>query len=321
MTAKPTGFIVTGGTGFIGRAVVTQLRARFGDRVPVKALGSDCNLEDGSVFGVFETLSQTFPCDHILHLAARAPSGEWLAGHPADGWYSNTLINANLFEAARRFFPGARVTTALSYSMYPPGEEARCETQVSLRIDDDNLAAYANVKTAVLVAQAAYARQYGMQCGGVVLPTVYGPDRRKSEFKQVVPNLCEKFINAAAVAADKVDLWGNGGQERDFLYVSDAADGIITAALGPQCDVINIGSGSYTSILTLAGMLADLVGFEGAIEFDEARYAGPQRRWMNVERAEKLLGWRPTTSLRNGLDLTMSDIRAQRARDVQESLV
>lgn len=320
MTAEPTGFIVTGGTGFIGRAVVTQLRARFGDQVPVRALGSECNLEDGSAFGAFETLSQTFPCSHILHLAARAPSGEWLASHPADGWYSNTLINANLFEAARRHFPGAKVTTSLSYSMYLPGEGARSEDNVSLRTDDDDLAAYANAKTAILVAQAAYARQYGMQCCGVVLPTVYGPDRTRKDYQQAVPSLCRKFIDAAAGAAESVDLWGDGKQERDFLYVDDAADGIIAAALGPQCDIINIGSGAYTSIRTLAKIIADLVGFDGPVNFDEARYSGPQRRWMNIDRAETLLNWRPTTSLRDGLNLTLNEIRAESVGEVQDTL-
>lgn len=313
MTAEPTGFIVTGGTGFIGQAVVAQLRARFGGRVPVKALGSDCNLEDGTAFGKFEALSKSFPGDNIIHLAARAPSGEWLASHPADGWYSNTLINAHLFEAARRFFPKAKVTTALSYSMYHPGHDARSESDVSLRLDDDNLSTYANVKTAVLAAQAAYARQYDMRCSSVVLPTVYGPDLRKTDFQQVVPSLCQKFIDASAGELDQVSLWGDGRQERDFLFIADAADGIIAAALGPQSEIINIGSGTYTSIRSLAKTIAELVGFDGSVKFDESRYAGPQRRWMNIGRANSLLNWRPSTAFRDGLDLTIKAMIAQRA--------
>lgn len=311
MTADPKGVIITGGTGFIGRHVANHLRVRFGDDLPIIALGSECNLEDKSAFDVFEDLSKTHICDHIFHLAARAPSGAWLAEHPADGWYSNTLINATLFEAARRYFPDARVTTALSYSMYPPGDDACTESDVCFRSDDDNLAAYANTKTAVLAAQTAYAQQYGMCCGGVVLPTVYGPNPKSLDFGQAVPRLCKKFLDAAQGTTTEVELWGSGNQERDFLFIDDAADGFIAAAMGPHCDLVNIGSGGYTSIRMIADHLSDLSGYDGPVKTDETQYAGPQRRWMSIDRANDLLGWRPKVTLRDGLAMTLSDIKTR----------
>ncbi|WP_371225807.1 NAD-dependent epimerase/dehydratase family protein [Roseovarius sp. 2305UL8-3] len=304
------GFIVTGATGFIGKAVTCRLRADLGDAAEIVELDSKCDLEDAqTTFQTFGDLSARMRCDHILHLAARAPSGVWLSQNPADALYSNTLINANMFEASRRYFPDAKITTTLSYSIYPPSAVACDESQVALGHPDDNLAAYASSKAAVLTAQTAYAQQYGLRSASVVLPTVYGFNRRDGELGQAIPSLCKKFLDGVKNNTRRIELWGDGYQERDYLYIDDAAGGIVASALHQTSPLINLGSGHPVSIRGVANRIAAITGFKGDIAYDAKRYSGPDRRWLNVEKARAELNWTSATSLDDGLQMTISKMK------------
>lgn len=306
MRSDPQGFLITGGTGFIGQALSAGLRAEFGETARIVALGSECDLRTPAGFDALRRLGETFAFDHIFHLAARAPSGAWLARHPAEAWYDNTLINASVFEAAGRCFPNAKVTTTLSYSIYPASEAAQTEESIGFSRPEDNLAAYSNSKIAVLAAQDAYRSQYGLTSCSVVLPTVYGPSPKGLNPGQVVPSLCVRFLNARRDGADAVELWGNGHQERDFLFVDDAVRGLIASARSQTSPLLNLGSGLPTSIRKLAATLAGLVGFSGQIRYDDTGYTGPERRWMACDKARDEIGWAPLIPLEEGLARTLS---------------
>ncbi|MFK7958757.1 MAG: NAD-dependent epimerase/dehydratase family protein [Lysobacterales bacterium] len=304
-------FIITGATGFIGRAVAHRLRARLGAAVEIAELDSRCDLEDAqTTFSTFRDLSARCQFDHILHLAARAPSGFWLAKHPADALYSNTLINANVFEATRRHFPDARITTSLSYCIYPPSAVACDENQVSFGYPDDDLAAYASSKAAVLTAQSAYFEQYGLRAASVVLPTVYGFNYRGGESGQVIPSLCKKFMNAVSADKTEVQLWGDGNQERDFLFIDDAADGIIASMFHQTSPLINLGSGQFVSIRNVAKRIAQITGYRGCVKYDANQYSGADRRSLNGDKARIELNWSPETSLDEGLRITIAKMRS-----------
>ncbi len=310
MTSPNPSFLITGGTGFIGQALVRQIKKHFNSAGQLVVLGSECDLRGNSAFSVFEDLAQKNAFDHILHLAAKAKSGEWLARNPAKSWYENTLINANVFECTQRYFPNAKITSVLSYSMYPPSRSSNTEDKITLRPSDDNLSAYANSKLAILTAQEAYKQQYNLNSGSVVLSTCYGPSgSMRPNFGQVIPALCKKFLLAVQSSTPVVELWGDGQQERDFVFVEDAAEGILQSALSQKSHVLNLGSGAHHKIRDVAQMIAEITGYKGKVSSDVTQYSGPQRRWLNIDRARNELEWAPRTSLEKGLRLTVADIR------------
>lgn len=309
-TCKRKGIIVTGATGYIGSSLVTKLKTKFEDSHEIVPLSSACDLRTLDTFTMFDKLSKNLDVEYIFHLAANARSGEWLANNPAQAWYDNTLINANVFEAARRFTPKAKITTALSYSIYAPNIVASTESEISFRTSEDNLSAYANSKIAVLAAQDAYNSQYNLNCSSIVLPTVYGPSlsAKNVDNGQAITAICRKFIDAINHRSPEVLLWGNGKQERDLLFIDDAIDAIVCSAVHQKSMLINIGFGSTTAIHQLANMIADITGYKGKVIYNQAMYEGPQTRCLNTDKAKKELNWSPRTELRDGLAKTIQFI-------------
>ena len=170
--------IVTGGTGFIGQALVRELSTRFGTDCRVLALGSgDVDLvNQKATFDWFERAHERLPeCEHIIHLAALYLAGGWPAEHPATQFHANMCINVNVLEAWRRFLPEAKLTSVLSYCMYPPHNDPHPESELWGTEPEDYLFAYAETKKALLIGQRAYRQEYGLRSTSLVLPTVYGP--------------------------------------------------------------------------------------------------------------------------------------------------
>ncbi|WP_395340348.1 NAD-dependent epimerase/dehydratase family protein [Ningiella sp. W23] len=310
-TFKREGIIVTGATGYIGSSLTMRLKKQFSERFDIIALSSKNDLRVTTTFDFFKSLSDTIEVKYIFHLAASVRGGEWLAKNPAKAWYDNTLINANIFEIVRLYFPKAKIISTLSYSIYAPSEFTRRETEISFQTSEDNLSAYANSKIAIIAAQDAYSSQYNLECCSVVLPTVYGPScsSKIEDTAQAVNVICKKFINAVKLSAPQVHLWGNGKQERDLLFIDDAIDGIICSALHQHSSLVNIGTGNVTTIGKLANILASLTGYNGKIVFDENEYQGPQRRSLNIQKAKEELYWQPKTQLKDGLRAIVNTIK------------
>ena len=299
--------IVTGATGFVGRTLVETLRRRFGPDCSVIALGSgDADLtRRDATFELFERTQPTFDCDHIIHLAALYKAGDWPVKHQATQFHVNMSINVNVLEAWRRFFPKAKLTSILSYCMYPSHSEPHPETEVYGTEPEDYLFAYAFTKKAMLIGQRAYARENGLTSTSVILPTVYGPGDSFAENSHVVGALIGKFARAARNNAASVEVWGDGTQEREFLFVEDAADGIISAALGSDHDVLNLGTGTAYSVGHIAALIKAATDFKGEIEFNTDRFVGVSRRVLDVSRMTEDLGWLAATSIDDGLERTV----------------
>jgi nucleoside-diphosphate-sugar epimerase len=299
--------IVTGATGFIGRTLVDTIGRRFGPDCEVIALNS--NLADLSckdeTFGWFEKTRWTFDCDHIIHLAALYKAGDWPVKHQATQFYVNMSININLLEAWRTFLPNAKMTSILSYCMYPSNSEAHPETEVYGTEPEDYLFAYAFTKKAQLIGQRAYAREHGLRSTSVILPTVYGPGDSFGENSHVVGALIGKFARAVRSGAAEVEVWGDGTQEREFLFVEDAADGIVAAALNSEHDVLNVGAGVAHSVGYVARRISHVAGFKGEIAYNTDRFVGVKRRILDVSKMRDELGWTAPTSLEDGLEKTV----------------
>lgn len=302
--------IVLGGSGFIGHQLVATLRERTGAEgvvVPVSSREADL-VNRQSVFDWFERTHWTFEVDHIFHLAAVYKAGGWPATHPATQFHSNMAININALEAWKRFQPQARFTSVVSYCMYPDHDQPHPESELYGTEPEPYLFAYAFTKKALLVGQEAYCKEHGMSATSVVLPTVYGPGDSFATDSHVMGALIGKFCAAKRDNLPDVEVWGDGRQVREFLFVEDAAEGIISAALNATSPVLNLGTGGGVTIAEVAEAICEIVGYEGPIRYERDRFVGAIRRVLDCTRAQNEIGWSPRTPLREGIRRTTAGL-------------
>jgi len=315
--------IVTGATGFIGQALVRRLQKLIGDEGKVIGLGSSAvDLANRSaVFDWFDRLHWAFDCDHIFHLAALYKAGGWPVEHPATQFHVNMSINVNVLEAWARFFPKAKLTSILSYCMYPPHDQAHPEAELWGTEPEDYLFSYAFTKKAMLIGQRAYRQEYNLNCTSVILPTVYGPGDSFAENSHVMGALIGKFVRAAKSDQSTVEVWGDGQQEREFLYVADAVDGMITAAQQSEVNVLNLGTGKAYSIQRIAETIKQASGFAGAIQYNSTRFVGVQKRLLDVSRVQQEIGWEAETTMEQGIYDTVRWYQSQLSTELARAAV
>jgi len=301
--------VVTGGTGFVGRALVGELRRCYPD-AEVIAVGSKVVdiADEPAWFAWLDKLGGDV--DHVIHLAALYKAGDWPVHHPATQFNVNLKINVNALEGWKRYQPQARFTSILSYCMYPSLAHAHPEEELYGHEPEDYLFAYAMTKKAMLIGQRAYAQEHGLDCTSVVLPTVYGPGDSFAENSHVVGALIGKFVRAARAGAPEVEVWGDGSAEREFLYVGDAVDGIIRVATASKEPVLNLGTGAAYPIGELVALIRESSGFAGETRYNMDRFVGVKSRRLDVTRIRDTLGWTAPTSLRDGIAQTVAWYRA-----------
>lgn len=294
---------VTGGNGFLGRRVVSLLAEQ--DPEEVFALGrADVDLTDQQNTSAW--FNEARP-DVVLHLAAEVGGIGANQANPGRYFYANMAMGLNVVEASRLAGVGKLVVVG-TVCAYPK------DTPVPFREDDlwegypeETNAPYGVAKRSLLVMLDAYRRQYGLN-GVYLLPAnLYGPgDNFDLETSHVIPALIRKFVEARDEGHDSVELWGTGSPSREFLYVDDAASAVVLAAERyERPEPVNVGTGRETTIRELAEVVQELTGYEGAIEWDLSRPDGQPRRSLDTSRASSLLGFRPETTLREGLERTI----------------
>ncbi|QDV55502.1 MULTISPECIES: NAD-dependent epimerase/dehydratase family protein [Pseudomonadati] len=299
--------IILGATGFIGKSLCNALRSRFGNDCNMIPVGtSTVDLANRtSTFDWFESKHWKFDCDHIIHLSALYRAGDWPVRHPATQFFVNMSMNVNVLEAWKRFFPAAKMTSILSYCIYPSHDQPHDESEVYGTEPEDYLFAYALTKKSQLIGQRAYATEHGLTSTSVVLPTVYGPGDSFAEDSHVMGALIGKFVRAKLSNQASVEVWGSGNQEREFLFVEDAADGIIEAAMRSEVPIVNLGCGRAYRISDVVDTIVDVVGYRGQIVNNENRFTGVSKRVMDVSLAKAELNWTAATSLRQGVERTV----------------
>jgi GDP-L-fucose synthase len=296
---RGTRVLVTGGAGFLGRAVVERLRQSGAAEIVVPRR-SEFDLTEQS--NVRELLARSRP-DVVIHLAAEVGGIGANRDNPGRYFYANAAMGIHLIEESRRSEVGkfVQVGTVCAYPKFAP---------VPFREDDlwngypeETNAPYGVAKKALLVMLQAYRDQYGFN-GIYLLPVnLYGPgDNFDLSSSHVIPALIRKFVTARDEGRESVGLWGTGSASREFLYVDDAAEAIVRATEvfdGPE--PVNIGTGNEITIRDLAYLIAELTGFDGELEWDTSKPDGQPRRRLDTSRAEHLLGFRAVTDLRSGL--------------------
>lgn len=298
--------LITGGAGFLGRHVFDAFRR---DKWTVIApLRADCNLLDQA--GCIRTLMDERP-QVVVNLAATVGGIGANQREPGRFFYENLLMGVNLIEASRisKVRKFVQVGTVCSY----PSKTAVPFKETSLwdGYPEPTNAPYGIAKKALLEMLHAYRKQYGM-CGVYLIPAnLYGPgDNADPSSSHVIPALIRKFKEAILDRKASVAVWGTGKPTREFLYVKDAAEGIVKASTrysGP--DPVNLGGSEEISIFDLSRMIADLMEFEGRIIFDRSKPDGQMRRKIDSSRAAKFFGWKAKVSLREGLRKTIQELQ------------
>lgn len=300
---------VTGGAGFLGRAVCARL-AECGPAEVFVPRSREFDLTDAGATG--RMLEAADP-EIVIHLAAEVGGIGANQRQPGRFFYANMAMGLNLIEQCRvrgveKF---VMVGTVCGYPEHCPVPFR--EAELWSGFPEETNAPYGVAKRALGTMLNAYRAQYGFNGVYLVPVNLYGPgDNFDPETSHVIPALIRKFCDAADRGLDTVTCWGTGRVSREFLYVDDAAKAIATAAaVHDDPEPINLGTGHEITIADLAGMIAGLCGYSGRIIWDSARPDGQPRRVLDTSRAAQLLHWRARTDLTTGLEKTVAWWRGQ----------
>jgi GDP-L-fucose synthase len=295
--------MVTGGGGFLGRRVVARLESAGATQIFVpRSADYDLRTKDG----IDRALANGQP-DIVIHLAAVLGGIGANRENPGRFFYENAIMGIQLLEQARLAGVDKFVTvgTVCSYPKFTP---------VPFREDDlwngypeETNAPYGLAKKMLLVQSQAYREQYGFNAIYLVPVNLYGPgDNFDPKSSHVIPALIKKCVDARESGADHLDVWGTGSATREFLYVDDAADGIVLAAERYDgAEPVNLGVGQEIAIRQLVTVIAHLTSFDGEICWDGAKPDGQPRRTLDSSRARERFGFVARTSFELGLRRTI----------------
>lgn len=306
--------VVTGGSGFLGSFVVDRLREVGAKDIFIPRSAKVDLTQGDQVRRYFAEVRPTL----VIHLAAKVGGIEANRLQPGTFFRDNMLMGVHVLEEARRagvkkvFVAG----TVCAYPKFAP---------VPFREDDlwngypeETNAPYGVAKKALLVMAQAYRREFSLNTVMVFPVNLYGPrDHFDLTTSHVIPGMIRKFLEAKERGEREVVLWGDGSPTREFLYVVDAAEGIVAAASQYDGeDPVNLGSGQEISIAELARTVARLVGYGGDIRWDRSKPNGQPRRMLDTSRARERFGWSARTRFEDGLRLTIDWYAANRREGV-----
>jgi len=296
--------LVTGGAGFLGSFIVERLLNEKNVeleniRVP-RSRTMDLRRWENCVEAVRDV-------DVVIHLAARVGGIGFNRKYPATLFYDNAIMGIQLMEAARREAVDKFVAigTVCAYPKHTPVPFR--EEDLWNGYPEETNAPYGIAKKILLVQAQAYRLQYGFNAIFLLPVNLYGPrDNFDLESSHVIPALIKKLVDAKLEGKKEVVVWGTGKPSREFLYVEDAADGILMAAEKyEKADPVNLGTGREITIIDLVRLVKELTKYEGKILWDTSKPDGQPRRCLETSKAKKEFGFEANTELQQGLKRTI----------------
>lgn len=293
--------VITGGAGFLGSHIVNLLKELEPKSILVPR-SSEYDLRDKTACA-----KVVKGADIVIHLAANVGGIGYNQEFPGSLFYDNLLMGVHLIEEARlaRIEKFVAIGTICAYPKFAP---------IPFKEDDlwngypeETNAPYGLAKKMMLVQAQAYRQQYGFDTIYLLPVNLYGPgDNFEPDSSHVIPALIKKFVDAKRQNAKEVTVWGTGTPTREFLYVEDAARGILMAAEKYNgAEPVNLGSSFEISIKELAETIKKVTGFKGKIVFDATKPDGQPRRKLDVTRAKKEFEFESTVSFEQGLQTTV----------------
>jgi len=294
---------VTGGAGFLGGVVTQRLQER-GAQVFVPR----SRFYDLTAKGQTQRMYQDARPDIVLHLAARVGGIGANQRNPGLFFHENMAMGMHIIEEGRCYGALQKLVLVGTTCSYPKFTATPFkEEDLWNGYPEETNAPYGIAKRSLLAMSWGYREQYGMKIIYLVPANLYGPrDNFDLESGHVIPALIRKFVEAQDRGLPRVTLWGTGEPSREFLYVEDAAEGLLLAAERyEEPDPVNLGTGREVLIKELAGLVARLVGYRGEIVWDRTRPDGQPRRCLHTFRARSEFGFEAKTSVEDGLQRTI----------------
>lgn len=295
--------VVTGGAGFLGGYVVDGLKARGCEHIFVPRSSQYNLVEMADVCRMYDDLRP----DIVIHLAAVVGGIGANQEHPGKFFYDNLMMGVQLMEEGRRhgLLKFVAIGTVCSYPKFTPVPFKECDLWDGY--PEETNAPYGLAKKMLLVQSQAYRKEYGFNSIFLLPVNLYGPhDNFDPASSHVIPALIKKCVDAVKCGSTSIECWGTGSASREFIYVADAAEGILRAA--EQYDSpepLNIGSSSEITVKALVEKIATLCGFHGEIRWDTTKPDGQPRRCLDTTAAKMVLGFHANTSLDDGLRQTV----------------
>ena len=295
--------VVTGGAGFLGGYVTERLQKRGCKNILVPKIEDYDLVSIDDIIRMYEDMKP----DVVIHLAAVVGGIGANREHPGEFFYKNLMMGVQLIEQGRlrNIEKFVAIGTVCAYPKFTPVPFK--EENIWNGYPEETNAPYGLAKKMLLVQSQSYRAEYGFNSIFLLPVNLYGPgDNFDPASSHVIPALIKKCVDALDSGTDHIDCWGTGSASREFIYVADAAEGILLATEhynGPE--PVNIGAGFEITIKELAEKIVELTGFTGEIRWDSSKPDGQPRRRLDVSKANKYFGFKAKTSFDEGLMATI----------------
>ena len=295
--------LVLGATGFLGRAVCRLLDKKKIPYFPTSlSLGTDLR-DPSKTIALFQNASP----DEVLNCASFVGGIQWGIKRSADIFDSNLRIIANMYKAAQNVGV-KRIVNPISNCVYPAKATLFKELEIWDGALHETVEIYGLIRKISWAGSKAYSNQYKMDTLNIVLSNMYGPeDHFEEERSHALGALVMKIVQAKKQNLPQVFVWGSGKPVREWLHVDDGAQAMLRAIDAPATtDFINIGVAEGVSILEMANQIKEIVGYQGKLVLDTSKPDGAPYKTVDGSKGEKLLGWKPEISFKDGLRSTIN---------------